>query len=75
MRMGMLWLWASHLQVSSTNMHDPGYQDLSPLTWETDAKLSGWAKGCGAESSPGVRGHIGGSRAKREGLGQDPSQR
>lgn len=45
MRMGMRWLCASHLQMSSTNMHDPAYQDLSPLTWEADAKLREWPWG------------------------------
>lgn len=72
----MLWFCALHFQIltnkACTIRVTKSFCRL--LTWATDAKLFSWKEGCGSESSPGVRWHIGGSRAKHLGLRQDPFQ-
>ena len=60
MLIDMLWLC---IAPAGTKHAHPGYQALSPLTWETDATLFGWEKDHGSESSSGVRWHPGGSGA------------
>ena len=55
MLLDMLWLCASHFQIlinkACTIWVTRSFRHS--LTWETDANLFGWEKGCGSESSPG----------------------